>query len=188
MNFEMMQASIQQEKAEKYALLMPQLKEAVKNQDWEEMETLLTLSPDIMAEGLEYAYPYLPDEYKFRIPTDCYTQNGDHMPIVRKYVRQARKYAPIEKRIPAEMIPMKEITIYRAGIEPMDKAKYRISWTTSIEKAQWFYDRALHFGSPVCHLYRGVIRPEQIIWYTDDRNEKEVMQYGSVRDIEEIAR
>lgn len=118
MNFEMMQASIQQEKAEKYALLMPQLKEVVKNQDWEGVETLLTLSPDIMAEGLEYAYPYLPDEYKFRIPTDCYTQNGDHMPIVRKYVRQARKYAPIEKRIPAEMIPMKEITIYRAGIEP----------------------------------------------------------------------
>ena len=165
------------------------------------MESLLTLSPDIMAEGLEYAYPYLPDEYKFSIPTDCYTQNGDHMPIVRKYVRQARKYAPIEKRIPEEMISMKEITIYRAGTEPMDKARYRISWTTSIEKAQWFiswttsiekaqwfYDRALHFGSPVCHLYRGVIRPEQIIWYTDDRNEKEVMQYGSVRNIEEIAR
>ena len=63
MNFEMMQVSIQQEKAEKYALLMPQLKEAVKNQDWEEVETLLTLSPDIMAEGLEYAYPYLPDEH-----------------------------------------------------------------------------------------------------------------------------
>ena len=39
MNFEMMQVSIQQEKAEKYALLMPQLKEAVKNQDWEEVET-----------------------------------------------------------------------------------------------------------------------------------------------------
>ena len=55
MDFEMMQASIQQEKAKKFELLMPKLIEAVKNQDWEEVETLLTLSPDIMAEGLEYA-------------------------------------------------------------------------------------------------------------------------------------
>ena len=56
MDFEMMQASIQQEKAKKFELLMPKLIEAVKNQDWEEVESLLTLSPDIMAEGLEYAY------------------------------------------------------------------------------------------------------------------------------------
>ena len=81
MDFEMLQAIIQQEKeekAKKFGMLMSELIEAVKSQDWEEVESLLTLSPDIMAEGLEYAYPYLPDEYKFSIPTDCYTQNGDH--------------------------------------------------------------------------------------------------------------
>lgn len=43
MDFEMIQASIQQEKAKKFELLMPKLIEAVKNQDWEEVESLLTL-------------------------------------------------------------------------------------------------------------------------------------------------
>ena len=49
---------------------------------------------------------------------------------------------PIEKRIPVEMIGLPEIEVYRAGVEPLDKAAYRISWTTSLDVARWFYDRA----------------------------------------------
>ena len=110
------------------------------------------------------------------------------MPIIRKYVRQARKYAPIEKRIPAEMIGLPEIEVYRAGEESLDRAAYRISWTTSIDVAKLFYDRAAARLQPQRLIYKGVIRPEKIIWYTDDRQEKEVMQYNSVRGIVEIER
>ena len=110
------------------------------------------------------------------------------MPIVRKYVRQARKYAPIEERIPAEMIGLPEIEIYRAGAEPLDKAAYRISWTTSLDVAKWFHDRAVARLQPQRHIYKGVIKPEKIIWYTDDRQEKEVMQYNSVKNVVELER
>lgn len=177
----------EQERREKQAFLMKELTAAVQAGDWD-MVSSLVVNPDIMGAGLAYAYPYLPDEYKFSIPTDCYTHFGDHLPVVRKYVRQAGKYAPVEKRIPAEMASMPEIIVYRAGQEPMDKARFRISWTDKLEKAQWFYDRALSFGAPECHLYQGVIQPEKIIWYTDARHESEVMQYNSVRDIIELER
>lgn len=110
------------------------------------------------------------------------------MPAVRKYVRQARKYAPIEKRIPAGMIDLPEIEVYRAGEEPINKAAYRISWTTSLDVARWFYDRAPIRRQPGRHLYKGIIKPEKIIRYMDSRLEQEVMQYGSVRNIIEIRR
>lgn len=38
------------------------------------------------------------------------------------------------------------------------------------------------------HIYKGIIKPEKIIWYTDGRQEKEVMQYNSVRNIVELER
>lgn len=171
-----------------YRRLMPQLDEAAKAGDWENVDALITLNPEIMEDGLKRVYPFLPDEYKFSIPTDCQRHHGDHMPGVRKYVRQAKKYAPIEKRIPAEMIALPEIEIYRAGTEPLDKAAYRISWTTSLDVAKWFYDRAVTFRWPQRHIYKGIIKPEKIICYSDGRKEKEVMQYNNVRNIVELER
>lgn len=173
---------------ERYDLLMAKLIDAMRNSDWDTISSLITFNACIMAVGLEAVYRILPDEYKFSIPTECHTHNGDHIPTVRKYVRQARKYAPIEKRIPAEMIALPEIEMYRAGEESLDKAAYRISWTTSIDVAKWFYDRAVARLQPQRHIYKGIIKPEKIIWYTDGRQEKEVMQYNSVRNIVELER
>ena len=173
---------------ERFNLLAEKYFGAIEHEDWEEVSGLLELNPDIMAEGFALVYRRLPNKYKHSIPVQCYTHNGDHMPIVRKYVRQARKYVPIEKRIPAEMICLPEIEVYRAGAEPLDKAAYRISWTTSFDVAKWFYDRAVARRQPQRHIYKGVIKPEKIIWYTDGRQEKEVMQYNSVRNIVELER
>lgn len=173
---------------ERFNLLVDKYFEAIECENWEKVSDLIELNPDIMAEGLKLVYRRLPDKYKYSIPIQCYTHNGDRMPIVRKYVRQARKYAPIEERIPAEMIGLPEIEVYRAGEETLDKATYRISWTTSLDVAKWFYDRAVARSQPRRHIYKGVIKPEKIIWYTDDRQEKEVMQYNSVRNIVELER
>lgn len=162
--------------------------EAIEHEDWEKVSDLIELNPHIMAEGLKLVYRSLPDKYKYSIPVHCYTHNGDRMPVVRKYVRQARKYAPVEARIPAGMIGLPEIEVYRAGEESLDKAAYRISWTTNLDVAKWFYDRAVARSQPQRHIYKGVIKPEQIIRYTDDRQEKEVMQYNSVRNIVELER
>ena len=173
---------------ERFNYLANKFFEAVEVKDWEKVSSLLEMNPAIMAEGLALVYRRLPDGYKYSIPTNCYTHNGDRMPAVRKYVRQARKYAPIEKRIPAGMIVLPEIEVYRAGEEPINKATYRISWTISLDVARWFYDRAVARRQPQRHIYKGIIKPEKIICYTDDRQEKEVMQYGSVRNIVEIKR
>lgn len=139
-----------------------------------------------MALGLECAYAHLPDEYKFSIPTECYIHHGDSMPTVRKYVRAARKFMPDAKRMPETFLSMQEIQVYRAGEEEIGKARYQISWTTDFSVAKWFGERAIAHGFPPRHLYAAKIKLEKIICYTDDRNEKEVMQYNSVTDVAEI--
>ena len=125
----MIECNIMLTEKERYDLLMAKLIDAMRNSGWDTISSLITLNARIMAVGLEAVYRILPDEYKFSIPTECHTHNGDHIPTVRKYVRQAKKYAPIEKRIPVEMIGLPEIEVYRAGEESLDKAAYRISWT-----------------------------------------------------------
>ena len=168
---------------ERFNLLSKMFFEAIKHEDWQKVSDLIELNPNIMAEGLELVYRRLPDKYKYSIPVHCYTHNGDRMPVVRKYVRQARKYAPVEARIPAGMIGLPEIEVYRAEEESLDKAAYRISWTTCLDVAKLFYDRAEARSQPRRHIYKGVIKPEQIIRYTNDRQGKEVMQYSGVRNI-----
>ena len=184
----MMKHTILLTEKERLKLLTDKLFESVRYKDWEKVSGLIEMNPDIMATGLEMVYLRLPDRYKYSIPVQCYTHNGDRMSTVRKYVRQARKYAPIEKRIPARMIGLTEIEVYRAGVESLDKAAYRISWTTSLDVARWFYNRAAAGAQPQRHIYKGIIKPEKIICYTDERQEKEVMQYNSVRKIVELER
>ncbi len=179
---------MEQERMERHEHFMGLLQDAYAKRDWEDACRLVMLNPEIMNEGLSLIYDALPDEQKFMLPVECYTHHGDSMPAVRKYVRQARKYMPVEKRVPAELLALPEITVYRAGEEELHKAKYRISWTLDLERAKWFYDRNIEFIGRDSHLYQATIRPEQIIWYTDDRNEQEVMQYGSVTNVIELPR
>ena len=166
------------DKVEKMNYLARKLQKAVQNEDWEGVASLIELNPDIMEESLKLVYPILPPLYRFYIPTNCYTHNGDRMPAVRKYVRL----------VPYEMAILPEVQVYRAGTEFIDKAKYSISWTTSLDVAKWFYDRSEDLHWPKRHLYRGVIDPEKVICFTDDRHEQEVMQYNAVRNIVEIER
>ena len=175
-----------EESTERYMMLMPKLIKADINNDCDEVCDLVMLNREIMSDGLRYVYNRLPDELKFTLPVECYTHNGDSMPVVRKYVRVARKYMPVAKRIPPEMANLFEIEVYRAGEEDIDLAKYRISWTTDIEVAKWFRERAKIRNQPQRHIYKGIIKPERVIWYTDGRQEREIMQYRAVTDVIEI--
>lgn len=181
------QKGMDEELATRHSLLWQLFMEAYRNRDIEKAYSLILLNPEIMANGLTVIYHSLPDEKKFSLPLECYTQHGDRMPAVRRYVRQARKFMPPEKRMPAEFLEKPYIEVYRAGEEPISLAKSRISWTTDLDVARWIYDRNKLFGKK-CHLYKAKINPRSIIWYTDAREEKEVMQYRSVREIEELPR
>ena len=127
-------------------------------------------------------YDSVPDKYKYDFCIQAYIHHGDSIPAVRKAVRSALKYG--KPTLPEEIASADYVTVYRAGEEPIEKAKYRISWTTSREVALFFLNT--YGGRHATHLYKGKIKPHKIIAYVDDRNEKEIMQYANIYDIEEL--
>ena len=81
------------------------------------------------------------------------------------------------------------VTVYRASNTPpedMPYSEYEYSWTLSLDKARWFKQHhTARFKTPdVYHVYKGKLRPNYAIAYTDERNEQEFIQVNSVYDIE----
>ena len=159
----------------------PILKQHYINGEWEEFINTALAVYEVMPIAFQL-YDKVPDEYKYDFCTQAYINHGDSIPAVRKAVRSALKYG--KPKLPQEISEAESITVYRAGEEPIEKAKYRISWTTSMDVALFFLET--YIGKHATHLYKGKIKPEKIIAYCDDRNEKEIMQYRNVFDIEEI--
>lgn len=124
----------------------------------------------------------IPDNLKYDFCVDAYISHGDSVPKVRTAVRKALKYGKPD--LPEEFKNAEYIVVYRAGEEPIKKAKYRISWTTDKAIALFFLNT--YALSHATHLYKGKIKPCHVIAYTQDRNESEIMQYNHVYDIEEI--
>ncbi len=52
---------------EKMTYILTEFWKAIRSENWERVNNLITLNPEFMALGLECAYKYLPDEYKFSI-------------------------------------------------------------------------------------------------------------------------
>ena len=147
---------------------------------FEVLANQITLFPELYSISFYRFWNSIPDNLKYETAIDAYMNHGDSFSIVRKRVREALKYGKPD--LPEWIKSQKEITIYRAGEEPIEKAKYRISWTTDIEKARWFlYEWN---GRHAKYLYKGVISIDKIIAYTNERKEHEVMQYRNVRNIE----
>ena len=170
----------------RHQLLSTLLENAVQKRDWEKIASLIELNPTFMEEGLTRVYPILPVDYKFSIPLNCYIHHGYGVSAVCKCVRQARELMPIERRMPAELAALPSITVYRAGAEPLSEAASCNSWTTEPLVARWYYEQARISRQRTRHIYRGVIEPEDVIWYTNDRQEREIVQYRGVKQIEEI--
>jgi hypothetical protein len=62
-----------------------------------------------------------------------------------------------------------------------------MSWTLSRDVAEWFAKRHRVTHNLPQHLYKGVIPAEKVIAYIGDRSEFEIVQYRSVKQIEEIS-
>lgn len=149
--------------------------------DWNAFITRALACYEVMPEAF-YFFDEVPDELKYQFAIDAYIHHGDSIPAVRKAVRSALKWG--RPKLPKELAGAQEITIYRAGEEPIDKTKYRISWTTDITVAEFFLNK--YMNRHASHLYAGKIKPEHVIAYTNDRNEKEIMQYKHVYEIKDI--
>lgn len=163
------------------ALFTPRLMEYRQRGQWQDFIDLALSVFEVMPLAFSL-YDEVPDSMKYQFAIDAYIHHGDSIPAVRKAVRTAGKYG--KATLPPEIESEQEITIYRAGEEPIEKAKYRISWTTDYDVADFFLNK--YKGRHATHLYCGKIKTPDIIAYCDARNEKEIMQYGKVFDIEEI--
>lgn len=149
--------------------------------DWKRFISRALSVYEVMPEAFSF-YDEIPDGLKYDFAISAYIHHGDSIPAVRKAVKGAAKYGKAD--LPADLRDQETITIYRAGEEDIRKCKYRISWTTDLEVAKFFfYD---YIGRHAAHLYKGQIKTSDIIAYNDERKEKEVMQYRKVFAIEEI--
>lgn len=191
-------------KAEDLSYISGKIEEYKQKGEWEKVCFQINGSGNLLSEIFARYYKDLPDNVKYELLIQLYTHNGDRLTEVRKEVRKALKYG--SPQLPTFLAGQKIITVYRGGGEDISKAKYRMSWTTSLRVAEFFmkkyiYDNYLirQYGYEIpkkgvqftnnnyVHLYKGEIKREKIIAYTNSRKEEEIIQYRNVLNIADIA-
>ena len=160
---------------------LPEIAECALNGEWEEFSSKVQAFSEVMPEAFTYFYDDMPEEYRRDFVIGCYQHHGDSVEECREAVAELRNNGRDE--LPEEYRDVEELTVYRAGEEPIDEAQDFFSWTLDKQVACFFKDR---FPWESRHLYRAKIRPADVIAYTDEREEREVIQYWSVYDVEEI--
>lgn len=161
---------------------LPIIAELALSGEWGRFSEQARAVYETMPESFTYFYGDMPEEYRRDFAIGCYMHHGDSV----KECREAVIELPREGRgdLPEEYREMEELTVYRAGEEPIDEAPRRISWTLDESVARFFmYEyRARHAN----HLYRARIKTNDVIAYADERNEREIIQHMSVYDVEEM--
>ena len=161
--------------------LLPTIAECALTGEWEDFSIKVQVMYETMPEAFYYFYEDMPEEYRHDFVVSCYQSHGDSLEDCREALRELPPNGLEE--LPEEYRNLAELTVYRAGEEPIDEAEGYFSWTLDESVARFFKDR---FPFEKRHLYRAHIKPSDVIAYTDDREEKEVIQYMSVYDVEEM--
>lgn len=162
---------------------------AIQKKDWKEFEKVTYYDAENAVMLLYLHEQNLPKEVKCRIALHHYVHHGDLSSIIRKYVRMALPYRPENWReaLPETVRNLDSFVVYRAGSEPIEKAKYSISWTLLLDTAEWFAARHKHYRpQEKQHLYRATISADKVIAYLDDCGEFEIVQYRNVKNVEEL--
>ena len=158
---------------------LPKVADLAIEGDWEGFSTCVRQVYETMPEAFGIFYYYMPDEYRREFVVGCYDNHGDAVEECREALKQLPKGGAGE--LPDDLRGRDVITVYRAGLEGIGDAPFSLSWTTSRPVANFFYNR--HDGG---HVYKASLRTCDVIAYDDDRDEREVLQYGDVYDVEEI--
>jgi len=139
---------------------------------------------------LKLNYNEIPDNKKHETVINLYSlmeRNGRRM---AKYVKDVKKFRPDDYL--RELTPTIKgndiITIFRCDCGDISKAQNRLSWTLDIDVAKHFYNWHMErkFLGFIPHIYSGKIKAKDIIAYTNDREEQEIIQYRGVKEITEI--
>ena len=142
---------------------------------------------------LDYFFDKIPDSQKFAVVLDVYTitaENNNRR--ILKYLKAVKPLIPAEVKdiISALADSNGEIMVYRGGQKSKDASR-RVSWTTSVDIAEFFAKRYLYYngfrdGGGKAVVYTGVIKPQDVIAYTNGRKEKEIIQYCSVKRVQVV--
>lgn len=159
---------------------LPIIKDLHDRGEWEQFSIQVQCVYEVMPEAFKDYYADMPAEYRRDFVVGCYSHHGDSLPECRKALRKLPKNGKNE--LPEEYRDKPFITVYRAGEEPIEKAKYRISWTLDPDTARFFFSKWR--GRHAAAIYKAKIRPEDVTAYSNEREEYEVMQYGKVYDVE----
>jgi len=157
------------------------LRECVQHNDWETFIKISISRPEVLAVAFT-VFDSVPDKLKYQFAIEAYSNNGDSIPGVRKAVRSLQNYP--KPKLPEFISSQNTITVFRAGEEPIHKSPYRLSWTTDKRVAEFFLNE--YVKKHARHLFKANIHTADIIAYTNDREEQEVLQYRKVFNVEEI--
>lgn len=81
---------------------------------------------------------------------------------------------------------MDVITVYRSGEEEIEEAPECCSWTLSKDVADFFMYK--YRNRHANYIYKAKLATKDVIAYTNEREEFEVIQFCSVYDIEILDR
>jgi hypothetical protein len=133
---------------------------------------------------LDFFYDCIPDKQKYNIVIDVYTNAKCATKRFSKYIKDIKKYRPINyvKSIKQFADEKGNITVYRGGTDTSAPPNKGISWSIERSIAEFFAYRFQCLGIKG-YVYSGEINIKDVIAYTNDREEYEILQYKSVKNI-----
>ncbi len=164
--------------------------EAMLRKEWELVSQYICGYAETGAIVLQIGKHIIPKPIQYQIAIDLYTDKGDLYSEIMDIVKNGKEYRPDDwnKEMPECVRNETTFTVYRAGAENIDDAAECMSWTLWRDVAEWFAERHEHYGQGTQHLYKATISADDVIAFTNERQEFEIIQYQGVREIGEIPR
>ena len=164
--------------------------EAILCEEWDSISHYIFGYAETGAIVLQIGKHIIPKPIQYQIAIRLYTNKGDMYDEILDIVKNGKDFRPVDwnKEMPECVRNETNFTVYRAGSESIDEVAESMSWTLWRDVAEWFAERHEYYGQGTQHLYKATISVDDIIAFTNGRQEFEIIQYQGVRDIEEIPR
>lgn len=127
----------------------------------------------------------IPKEDWIFILLDMYTRASMNVDLFKIYLEGALRYETEEDREERTKYNQKQLepymdkngnfTIYRGVGESSANEKNAISYTVSKDVAEWFANRKRLFGDKNVKVIEKAVNIKDIVYFTDDREEKEII-------------
>lgn len=158
--------------------------------EWESVSQYICGYAETGAIVLQIGKNIIPKPIQYQIAIELYTDKGDMYSEIMDVVKNGKEFHPDDwnNEMPECVRNDTTFTVYRAGEESIDDAAKSMSWTLWRDVAEWFAKRHEHYGQGTQHLYKATISADDVIAFTNERQEFEIIQYHGVRGIEEIPR